>query len=527
MLSLRNSLTVSSFLAARSIESLRRPGPSFKQRKRFNISRVAFLAALFFTTSVALASDVASERPAGSSGEGSIAHAIEQDLSDSIRLGKPELKVIERDGHITLSGTVSCVMDRRRAGEIAKRTAGVKAIANQIVIDPTERTDDAILADIRTRLRANDSVERSAIEVEVTAGRVTLIGQTDSLAEKRIAELAAGGVAGVQAIDNQLTVRNISERSDEEMRAEIAALLVHSVHLDDASIDVTVEEADAKLSGNVGSLRQRDFAEQLAEVRGVQRVDLSGITIDPSQLDPSEREKRYATVSDSNISQAVNRSLRFDPIVFHSADAIKVKVEDSTVTLKGTVPRLVTKRKAERLASDVIGVRRVVNELDVQWPEDRPSDIEMIKYVQDAIRRSPYLERREVRVHCKSAHVSIFGIVESKLEKQVAGWLADNVPGVVHVNNRLAIEREWEPKPDEKIQSDLQRKLKFTLTTAAEELDVTVEEGVAIIRGTVDTWRQWQTVTDLALEAGARHPHNLIDVRYHPAHGAPQTYIGY
>lgn len=43
---------------------------------------------------------------------------------------------------------------------------------------------------------------------------------------------------------------------------------------------------------------------------------------------------------------------------------------------------------------------------------------------------------------------------------------------------------------------------------------VKVEKGVAILRGTVDTWLMWQTAIDLALEAGSRRPHNLIAVRY-------------
>lgn len=117
--------------------------------------------------------------------------------------------------------------------------------------------------------------------------------------------------------------------------------------------------------------------------------------------------------------------------------------------------------------------------------------------------------------------------MESELEKKVAGWLADNVAGVVHVNNRLAVEKKWTPKPDEKIKRDLQRKLKFTLLETGSKIDVTVENGVAILRGEVDTWRQWQAAMDLALEAGAKHPHNLLNVRFHPPHGGSRVYVGH
>ncbi len=457
----------------------------------------------------------------------SIAQSIQQDLRDSARMAGGEVTVAARDGHVTLSGTVNSVMDLRRAATIAKRTLGVQSVTNSIIVEPTKRTDQEIKSDVVMRLKVNDSVEKPAISARVSGGRVTLTGDADSLAEKRIAEMAAGGVDGVRSVDNQLSLRESPSRTDDEMRDEIAGLLVHSVYLDDVTPQVSVKGGVATLTGNVGSAAQRDWAEQLAEIRGIQKVDVSMMTIDPTKLDPTERERRYADVSDEKIQMAVKASLKFDPVTFHSVDAIEVAVKNGTVTLDGTTPRLITKRRAERAAGDVIGVRRVVNELDVKWPEETPSDIEIIKYVQNAVRRSPYLERREVRVHCRDAHVSIFGIVESNREKKIAGWLAHTAPGAVHVNNRLAVERQWKQKDDDEIEADLNRKLKSTLFNAANKIEVAVEDGVAILRGDVDTWRQWQAAMDLALEAGARHPHNLINVRYHPAHGASPTYIGF
>ena len=46
------------------------------------------------------------------------------------------------------------------------------------------------------------------------------------------------------------------------------------------------------------------------------------------------------------------------------------------------------------------------------------------------------------------------------------------------------------------------------------QVTVKVVDGVAILQGTVDTWMMWQTAMDQAIAAGARRPHNLIEVRY-------------
>jgi hypothetical protein len=61
------------------------------------------------------------------------------------------------------------------------------------------------------------------------------------------------------------------------------------------------------------------------------------------------------------------------------------------------------------------------------------------------------------------------------------------------------------------------------------QVTATVENGVAILRGTVDTWYMWQTALDQAIAAGAREPHILIEVRYGlpsgPHYYGPQDYV--
>ncbi|QEG43187.1 BON domain-containing protein [Roseimaritima ulvae] len=454
-----------------------------------------------------------------------IVTAIEADLEDAERLAGVSPKVEIHDGVVTLSGQVTSLQDKHLASRIAKRTRGVEAVLNQILVKTSERSDDAIREDVLKVLRVNDSIDKPQIVVDVSAGQVAMTGKVDSLTEKRIAEFVASGVRGVTDVENQLTVKLLPMRSDDELRDEINALVVHSVYLDDADVQVDVQNHVVKLAGRVSTAEMKDRLEVLAEVRGVKEVDVSEVAVDPSMADGTRRKARYADVTDAKISDAVERVFHADPVVFGHADAISANVADGVVSLSGTVTRLRIKDKAERLAMDVIGVRRVANELKVEYSEQPPSDIEIVQETQAAIRRSPYLDRRDVRVHSQRAHVSLYGVVESETEKQVAGWLASGVTGVVHVNNSLAVEKKWEQKSDEKIREDLNRKLKFALFDTSNQIDVTVQDGVAILQGEVDTWRQWQAVLDLTLEAGAKHPHNLINVRYHPPHGASKVYV--
>jgi osmotically-inducible protein OsmY len=451
--------------------------------------------------------------------------AIEADLEDAERLSQNEIDVAMDSGIVTLTGTVLSLQDRQIAASIAKRTRGVVAVQNRILVERSSRSDSEIQSDVEKVLQINQSVEHPPITTEVSGGTVSLLGKVDSLAQKRIAEFAAAGVRGVSEVDNQITVRMSSDRTDEELRAEISALIVQSVYFDNADIDVQVEEHAAKLSGAVGSVAAKERLEQIAEIWGIATVDVSGIEVNPDKLDESLRKQRYADVNDESITDAIRRSFEADPYVFSRAEKIDVVVNQAKVQLNGVVDRSFIRTRAGQLVRNVVGVRRIANQLDVEYPGEKPSDATIIEETQQALARSGHLDRREIRVHCDRAHVSLYGLVDSELEKRVAHAIADGVAGVVHVNNSLAVEPEPSGKSDEQIEKDLNRKLKYALLDRSNQIDVVVEDGVAILRGHVDTWLQWQTAMNLAVEAGAHHPHNMIKVRYHPPHFGEQYFI--
>ncbi len=121
------------------------------------------------------------------------------------------------------------------SAKIAKRTRGVNAVLNQLIVVASDRSDDDIRGDVEKVLRLNDSVDKPRIAVDVSRGKVALTGKVASLAEKRIAELAASGVTGVTGVENQITVGLSSDRTNEDIAEEIRGLIVHSVYLDDAS----------------------------------------------------------------------------------------------------------------------------------------------------------------------------------------------------------------------------------------------------------------------------------------------------
>jgi osmotically-inducible protein OsmY len=271
---------------------------------------------------------------------------------------------------------------------------------------------------------------------------------------------------------------------------------------------------------------QRETARRKAGVRGIEKVDVSGIKIDPNRDRSMLRQQRYQGLDEEETERAIRIAMRADPLVFAYLDQIEIDVDDGIAQLSGRVGRVRAKQSAEQDARNTVGVWKVINSIEVQWSEGGPTDGEIIDNVQAAFLRSANVTRSDFRVHSRQAHVSLYGMVETPFEKKYAGWIAGGLPGVLHVANHVSVKPDSvEPKPDAALEEAIREKWRHAFFDRSSDLRVEVEDGVAVLSGEVDTWRQWQTAMDLAVEAGAREPHNLIDVRLHPPHGGSNVFV--
>ena len=87
---------------------------------------------------------------------------------------------------------------------------------------------------------------------------------------------------------------------------------------------------------------------------------------------PLLRIERYTTVTDKEISDAIQRAFKYDPRLL--SFKTEVHVEKGVVTLTGNVGHLAAKEAAERTARYTIGVRHVKNNLRVRWLDKPPTD---------------------------------------------------------------------------------------------------------------------------------------------------------
>ena len=206
--------------------------------------------------------------------------------------------------------------------------------------------------DVQEELHWEPSINPRSIRVAVEDGVVTLTGHVADYLQRVNAEKAVKRVKGVHGLANNLEVRvpTSSQRDDTEIaEAALHALKWHTTVPEDR-VTVTVSKGWITLEGEVEWHYQRDAAYRaVRELTGVKGV-INQIAI-KAKINPSDIEHR--------LEERFRRSAELD------AKAVEVKVEGTTVTLKGTVSSWDEYEEAEWAAWSVAGVEKVKNRLRV------------------------------------------------------------------------------------------------------------------------------------------------------------------
>jgi osmotically-inducible protein OsmY len=442
-------------------------------------------------------------------GDPAIRRAVEAQYLGDGTVPFNSIDVSVSSGVVTLSGKVDTLLARRRAVTLARAIKGVRAVVDELELEPVERGDLELKRDVGLALRADPTASSYTVAVRAANGVVTLEGNVDSWQEKQIAERVAEGVRGVRRVENELEFEPATRRSDDEIRAEIRKRLNWDARVDDGLIQVAVDGGTVQLTGTVGSAIEKAHARELAWVQGVKRVDSDGLQVEWWARDQMRREK-YAFRTDDQLKQAILDAFRYDPrvLAFHP----EVDVEGGIATLSGVVENLEARRAAQQDARNTVGVAMVRNHLRVQ-PAGKLDDSEVGRQVRAALERDPLVERFGVGVSAYHGVVSLRGSVDTFAEKERAETVASGVKGVVEVHNDLQVAGKLALRSDLQVERDIQDELYWSPFVDSDQVHVSVQNGVATLTGTVDTWTDRSWAAEDAREGGALSVRNLINVK--------------
>ncbi len=145
-------------------------------------------------------------------------------------------------------------------------------------------------------------------------------------------------------------------------------------------------------------------------------------------------------LDDGVISSRVDAKLTSDPQI--NPFNIDVDVIDGVVTLRGEVTDPNAREEAEKLARDTRGVRRVVNNIQVDGSRtggERVSDAWIVTKIKSKLTADPELNPLNIDVDSRQGVVILSGKVKNEAHRRHAEELAKDTEGVKEVRNELTI----------------------------------------------------------------------------------------
>ena len=443
------------------------------------------------------------------------------------------------DGVVNLSGSINNILARERAEEIAMAVKGVKGVLNQLEINAPEIPDEKLEVNITKALANDPATESYEISVQVKDGIAMLSGEVDSWQEKELAAYVVKGVRGVKGLRNEVGISYNEARSDKEIKNEIIGILNYDIRVDNALVDVEVDNGHVKLSGTVGSLSEKKQAEVDAWVIGVKSVSSENLAV---KFWARQDHLRYDTdMSDQEIKEAIHDVYLYDPRV--NNQKINVEVENGIVTLTGQVDNLKSKNAARKDAKNVVNVLSVKNLIDVR-PTIIPNDEGLKADIVNAMARDPYIERFDINTRVDNGKVFLYGEVNSFFEKYHTEEVVSKVNGVVKIDNNLNVNNEfakrgtrsyeyygWNTvypslftlydegnvnKSDWEIKKDIESQLWWSPFVNRDEINIKVENAVVTLSGMVDTYEEKSAASQNAYEGGAIDVKNNLVVEEDP-----------
>jgi osmotically-inducible protein OsmY len=194
---------------------------------------------------------------------------LQRDIIDELawepNIDAAAIGVTVADGVVTLTGQVRSLAEKWTAEHVAKRVAGVRAVANDIEVrlpGENERSDAEIARAALNALECDNWVPHHRVSVTVSDGIVKLEGEVDSQHQKQATERVIHQLTGVKGVTNLLRIKASVEPGD--VKAKIKAAFQRSAVIDAGQIEVETRDGQVILRGRVRSWAERDTAEQAA-----------------------------------------------------------------------------------------------------------------------------------------------------------------------------------------------------------------------------------------------------------------------
>ena len=134
-----------------------------------------------------------------------IAKAAVAALKSELPISYDKIKIIVKDGWITLEGAVEWQYQKTTAENAVRKVKGVKGVTNVVTVKPKVQPSE-LQHKIMEAFKRNAEVDANRITVEANGSEVTLKGTVRSWIEREEAERVAWSAPGVTKVEDRIVV---------------------------------------------------------------------------------------------------------------------------------------------------------------------------------------------------------------------------------------------------------------------------------------------------------------------------------
>jgi len=241
----------------------------------------------------------------------------------------------------------------------------------------------------------------------------------------------AGAFLAIGLLSATLMAESAAARYDNDIQNAVTNKLASKSQF--SNIKASTEDGIVTLTGTV-DLYQRKLdaakaARKIAKVQGVRNL----ITVAGPRVPDAQLEEKLAT------------KLRYVRVDYDNTfDYFALGVKDGVVTVEGQDRTGIGRDEALADIANMPGVKDVVDRISIE-PVSIFDDGLRLRAAR-AIYRDPVLSKyaidpaRPIRIIVANGHVTLYGSVDSKMDKDVAGIRANQLFGAFTVDNQLQVE---------------------------------------------------------------------------------------
>ena len=243
---------------------------------------------------------------------------------------------------------------------------------------------------------------------------------------------AAGSLLATGLLSATLVAQTAAAtRYDSQIQTSIAEKLAKKSQFSD--VKSSVEDGIVTLTGTVDLYQRKLDAAKLArKTASVQGVDNLITVAGPN-------------ISDEQLQRKLAQKLNYVREGYDNTfDYFALGVKDGVVTVEGQDLTGLGRDEALAEIYSMPGVKDVISNISVEPVS--PFDEGVRLRTARAIYRDPVLSKyamdpaRPIRIIVVNGHVTLYGAVDSTMDKTVAGLRANQIPGAFSVENKLEVE---------------------------------------------------------------------------------------